>query len=181
MLIYINHNTNIYDKIVNNMKKPNQITEMKLIVNNFIPFNNSKLICFFGNIYIRKKTYDRWLKDEEKGRNENDKNHEMTHVKQAIKCHNSWILYYLHYIWLYLKNLPIINGIKMPYKFIEFELEAYAHQYDNNYNIIHKDGTDEWKMFKKLTLKQKKQLYKQYKESKLTFTNFINEKIIPIL
>lgn len=33
MLIYINHNTNIYDKIVNNMKKPNQITEMKLIVN----------------------------------------------------------------------------------------------------------------------------------------------------
>lgn len=49
MLIYINHNTNIYDKIVNNMKKPNQITEMKLIVNNFIPFNNSKLMCFFGN------------------------------------------------------------------------------------------------------------------------------------
>ena len=44
MLIYINHNTNIDDKIVNNMKKPNQITEMKLIVNNFIPFNNSKLI-----------------------------------------------------------------------------------------------------------------------------------------
>ena len=73
MLIYINHNTNIYDKIVNNMKKPSQITEMKLIVNNFIPFNNSKLMCFFGNIYIRKKTYDRWLKDEEKGRNEDDK------------------------------------------------------------------------------------------------------------
>lgn len=49
----------------------------------------------------------------------------------------------------------------------------------NNYNIIHKDGTDEWKMFKKLTLKQKKQFYKQYKESKLTFSNFINEVIIP--
>lgn len=67
----------------------------------------------------------------------------------------------------------------MPYKFVEFELEAYAHENDDNYNVIHKDGTDEWKMFKKLTLKQKKQFYKQYKESKLTFSNFINEVIIP--
>ena len=67
----------------------------------------------------------------------------------------------------------------MPYKFVEFELEASAHENDDNYNVIHKDGTDEWKMFKKLTLKQKKQFYKQYKESKLTFSNFINEVIIP--
>lgn len=166
-------------KIIRTMRKPNQVTEMKLVVNKIIPFNNYYLICFFGNIYIKLKSYKRWLKNEEKGANQKSKNHEMTHVKQAIKCHNSWICYYLHYVWLWLKNLPLINGFKMPYKFVEFELEAYAHENDDNYNVIHKDGTDEWKMFKKLTLKQKKQFYKQYKESKLTFSNFINEVIIP--
>lgn len=163
------------------MKKPNQIKEMEVKFNNFIPFDGFLCITFFGKMFIRNKNKQRWEDKEKKGQNRITKNHELTHAKQAIKRCNSWVMFYLLYVWQYLKNLPIINGFDMPYKFISIELEAFANENDDNYNIIHKDGTTGWKSYNKLTIKEKKQFYKQYKLSKKTFNTFILEIINPFL
>lgn len=157
------------------MKKPSEIKELELKFTKFIPFSGYYVMTFFGKMLVRESSKSRWEMNEKNGYNDVVRNHEMTHVRQAISTNDSWFSFYLKYIMMYLKNIPIINGFKMPYKFISFELEAYANETDLTYSKLHENGTDNWKKYDKLTLKQKKELYKQYKSSKLSFSSFVKE------
>ena len=63
-----------------------------------------------------------------------------------------------------------------------FELEAYANENDLDYNIVNKDGAIQWKQFKNISIKQRKQLWKIFKENKsMTFNHFINNHVMPLL
>lgn len=163
------------------MKKPSSLQELDVVFNYFIPFGNYLAMTFFGKIWIRHKHKAKWNADELKGNNKKTKNHEMVHVKQAILKKNSWFLFYLAYIWQYIKNAPIINGLDMPYKMVAFELEAYGNEYDYQYNEKYKNGTTNWKLYDKLTLKEKKKFYKNYKEQKISYNSFIKNNINPYL
>lgn len=103
--------------------------------------------------------------------------HETIHVRQAESTKNSWLVYYLKYIWQWLCNLPLIFvGWHMAYKFIPFELEAFANEmdYDYAYGVC-----DQWRLFKQLNLKEKKDYAKRYKSSHMIMRNFVNEVMLP--
>ena len=109
-------------------------------------------------------------------------NHELIHVKQSISTNNSWWKFYLLYIWEWFKANPLFNGFKFAYKMNPFELEAYANENDLEYNIVNKDGAIQWKQFKTISIKQRKQLWKFFKENKsMTFNYFVNNHVIPLL
>lgn len=163
------------------MTKPSDIICLIPSFRKFLPPKNFYALMMFGKIFINIKNQDKYYDNEKKGNNAYLKNHEMIHVQQAIKIHNSWILYYLLYIWFWLKNLPFIFDLDFAYKFIPFEMEAYYYEKDFTYTEIHRNGTDNYKFFNKFTLKEKRSLYKQYlsmkKEKFITFHDFLISKI----
>ncbi len=161
------------------MKRPSKIEKLEIKFNWLLPFGKFFLMCFFGKMWIKNRDKDRWEQKVKNGSAKYDENHEMMHVKQAVSTKDNWFLFYLYYIWYYLKNLPIINGFNMPYRMICFELEAYGNEYDLSYIDKCKDGAVNWKKYNSLTLKEKKALYKQYQASSLSFRNFIIKYINP--
>lgn len=69
-------------------------------------------------------------------------NHENIHVLQK-KSVKSWILFYILYIWYFLKLYLCTFNSDMSYRTIPFEAEAYINQNDMNYSLSH------WKDYKK--------------------------------
>ena len=139
--------------------KPNLIVEPVVKFNPFIPIGKLFIMMWKGKLLIKNKDKEKWEKYKNMQSGKEAINHEMYHIKQAVSTYNNWILYYIFYVWEYIKNLPIIFGFEFPYRFNAFELEAYANQ--------HKKVTiSNWKYYKKYTLKEKRKLWKQYKNMK---------------
>ena len=110
------------------------------------------------------------------------KNHEMIHLRQAQSCGDSWLRFYLLYIWYWLKNrvgllklhsrrsssaglLP--KGRKngsycvknAAYLLNPFEMEAYARMHDLDYL---QGPATEWRRYAKMKLKDRLKLYQKY-------------------
>lgn len=135
-----------------------------------------RAITLFGVVYCNKKEDIELINNSAKIDNEL-KCHETIHVRQAENTKNSWCLYYLNYIWQWICNLPLLfEGSIMPYKFIAYELEAYANETDYSYAY---GVCNNWRKFKKLSLKQKMNFAKKYNRSFKRFRDFIKETIIP--
>ena len=151
------------------MKKPSKIKVIRAKKAIFL-LPSFKAITLFGTIYCKRK------KDVE-AINESDsidsvlKCHEMIHVRQAENTGNSWFLFYLNYLWQWVRNLPLIFvSTHMVYKFIPYEIEAYANERNFYYPTL--SECSQWKTFKKLKMKEKRQYAKEYKKSKMTFWEF---------
>lgn len=161
------------------MQKPNKIITIIPSFRKFLPPKSFKAIMMFGKLFINIRDKEEFEKNEREGKNVYLKNHEMIHVKQAITTSNSWFLFYILYIWYWFKNLPLINGFDMPYKFIPFELEAYYHEDNLSYCEKYVNGTENYKHYK-FSLKEKRKIYKEYKEMKkikfITFHDFLHKK-----
>lgn len=159
--------------------KPSKIKKIVAKVNKFIcclPW--IKGMTLFGVVYTRKQQYADEINADVMTV---FKNHEKTHVKQAVSCHDSWILFYLKYGWGWLMNLPLIFiDSNAPYKFIPFELEAYSNQ--DNLSYSDRNEATEWKKWKTIKLKVRKSYaksyYKDYRKV-MSFTEFINEFMKP--
>ena len=159
------------------MKKPSNIKCVSAKKAWLLPSNFSA-ITLFGVVYCASK-----VRADEINKTENIdsrlESHETIHVRQAESTSDSWLIYYLKYIWYWLLNIPLIFiDLNAPYKFISFELEAYANQ-DNWYYCMGK--CEKWKKYNTLTLKQKRSLAKEYYSGKEYFANFINKNIDPLL
>lgn len=138
-----------------------------------------RAITLFGVVYCQSN-FDVQMINKTDEVDSDLKSHETIHVRQAQSKLNSWTLYYLSYIWKWICNLPIIfTGLYMPYKFIEFELEAFANETDHTYCT--NGPVYQWKEFKKLSLKDKWNFSKQYKKSHMLFKNFVKEIIVPYI
>ena len=107
------------------------------------------------------------------------KSHETIHLRQAQSTKDSWFLFYVRYIWEWICNLPLISvDVCAPYAFMPMEIEAYLNQ--DNWDYCTTNPTYQWKEFEKLTLKQKRELAKEYYSSKPKpyFTHFLYEKLM---
>ena len=160
------------------MKRPSEIKVVKAKNAWMLP-SSYRALTAFGTIYCND------FKDVELI-NKTDKIdstlkcHETIHVKQAENTKNSWWLFYLVYLWQWIKNLPLIFiKAHYAYYFISYELEAYANE--ENFEYGYHEAT-QWRMFEeKLSLKDKKKFAKEYKQSKMIFRDFVNKIIIPKL
>ena len=160
--------------------KPSKINLLKAKKALFL-FSGYRALTWKGIAYCKKES-DIQLINAQDTINSNFEAHEMTHVKQAESTHDSWFCFYILYIWYWLLNFPLfIYGTMMPYYFIPFELEAYNNEIDWNYST--NGAVYQWKKFKKLTLKEKLKLAKQYKErfNSIGFKQYVRKVIYPMI
>lgn len=144
-------------------KKPSKITELKAKKAWFLP-RHFRAITLFGTVYCN----DRKDIDNINTNNYSTKRlvtHETIHVKQAASTHNSWCLFYLLYVWYWIKNLPLaLMYSYAPYKLIPFEIEAFVNE--NKPEYINTDKCEGWKKYKKLKFNEKWTITKRIKYDK---------------
>lgn len=160
------------------MRKPSEIKVVRAKNAWMLP-SSYKALMAFGIIYCNDYT------DVEKINKTDEidstlKCHETIHVRQAENTKNSWILFYLNYLWQWIKNLPLIFvKVHYAYYFISYELEAYANETNFEYGY---NEAVQWRMFEeRLSIKDKKKFAKEYKKSKMIFRDFVNKIILPKL
>ena len=159
--------------------RPSKVADMPAVVNTFWLRKGYEGLTFFGKILApTQELADRFNGSADRAL----KNHEMIHLRQAQSCGDSWIRFYLLYIWYWLKNrvgllklhskrsssaglLP--KGRKnrpycvknAAYLLTPFEMEAYARMHDLDYL---QGPATEWRRYAKMKLKDRLKLYQKY-------------------
>ena len=120
--------------------------DLEVVEFKHFPFKGYKAMSWCGRIIHREGSSQV---------NETTLNHEKIHLMQAMMCNDSWIRYYLSYLWEWLK-CGFLAPLSANYMTSKYESEAYANEEDfeycNNY-----DGSN----LLKYTLKDRKKLYKE--------------------
>ena len=133
---------------------------MPAVVNTFWLPKGYEGLTFFGTILAPTQE----LADRFNASYNTLKNHEMIHLRQAQSCGDSWLRFYLLYIWYWTKNrIGLLRRKNRPcylrnaaYLLNPFEIEAYARMNDLNYL---KGETTEWRKYAKMPLKERMKLY----------------------
>lgn len=148
---------------------------MTAVFDGFWLRRNYQALTFFGFIVCRTEEMVSRLNEggrhEEgaKGRKDDDrqgralaimKNHETIHLRQAQACHNSWLCFYLLYIWYYVRALPQNRRLKnAAYVLNPFEMEAYSYERDLHYLDDKADGTNGWRDYARLSPRERLAMY----------------------
>ena len=137
--------------------RPSKITDMPAVVNTFWLRKGYEGLTFFGHILApTQELADRFNGSADRAL----KNHEMIHLRQAQSCGDSWIRFYLLYIWYWLTGLRMNRKMKhAAYLLNPFEMEAYARMHDLDY--LNGPAT-EWRRYAKMKLKDRLKLYQKY-------------------
>ncbi len=137
--------------------RPSKITDMPAVVNTFWLRKGYEGLTFFGHILApTQELADRFNGSADRAL----KNHEMIHLRQAQSCGDSWIRFYLLYIWYWLTGLRMNRKMKhAAYLLNPFEMEAYARMNDLDYL---KGPATEWRKYAKMKLKDRLKLYQKY-------------------
>ncbi|MCR5578093.1 MAG: hypothetical protein K6F74_02595 [Prevotella sp.] len=137
--------------------RPSKVVDMPAVVNTFWLRKGYEGLTFFGQILApTQELADRFNGSADRAL----KNHEMIHLRQAQSCGDSWIRFYLLYIWYWLKGLRMNRQMKhAAYLLNPFEMEAYARMNDLDYL---KGPATEWRRYAKMPLKERLKLYKKY-------------------
>ena len=136
--------------------RPSKVADMPAVVNTFWLRKGYEGLTFFGQIL----TPTQELADRFNAGLDEMKNHEMIHLRQAQSCGDSWLRFYLLYIWYWIKGLRMNRKMKhAAYLLNPFEMEAYARMNDLDYL---KGPATEWRIYAKMKLKDRLKLYKKY-------------------
>ena len=144
--------------------RPSRVVDMPAVVNTFWLPKGYEGLTFFGQILAPTQE----LADRFNASYDELKNHEMIHLRQAQACGDSWLRFYLLYIWYWAKNgvslmfcssgSAIRRQMKhAAYLLNPFEMEAYARM--NNLNYLKGDAT-EWRKYAKMPIKDRFAFYK---------------------
>ena len=130
---------------------------MPAVVNTFWLRKGYEGLTFFGHILApTQELADRFNGSADRAL----KNHEMIHLRQAQSCGDSWLCFYLLYIWYWLTGLRMNRKMKhAAYLLNPFEMEAYARMHDLDY--LNGPAT-EWRKYAKMKLKDRLKLYQKY-------------------
>lgn len=100
-------------------------------------------ITLFGIVFMRRSYIDA-INYLNSSRGQLLINHEKIHILQKKSIH-SWIIFYILYIWYFLKLYLSTFNWKMSYKTIPFELESY----NNEIKGLDKSNWRVWRMSNK--------------------------------
>lgn len=136
--------------------RPSRVVDMPAVVNTFWLPKGYEGLTFFGKILApNQQEADRFNAGISAL-----KNHEMIHLRQAQSCHDSWLRFYLLYIWYWLKGLRMRRKMKnAAYLLNPFEMEAYRRMYDLEYLNGCTDGATEWRRYAKMPLEERLRHY----------------------
>ena len=140
--------------------RPSKVVDMPAVVNSFWMRKGFDGLTFFGHILTPSEETANLFKVSPAM-----KNHEMIHLRQAQSCGDSWLRFYLLYIWYWFKiacfgGFAIRRKLKhAAYLLNPFEMEAYRHM--NNLNYLANNEANEWRQFAKMSIKERLKLYEQ--------------------
>ena len=140
--------------------RPSRVVDMPAVVNTFWLPKGYEGLTFFGHILAPTQAEA----DRFNSSYTSMKNHEMIHLRQAQACGDSWLRFYLLYIWYWLKNkIVLLRKRHRPcrlknaaYLLNPFEIEAYARMHDLDYL---KGPATEWRQYAKMPIKERMKLY----------------------
>lgn len=142
-------------RLVLKSKRPSHIREMKAVRDSFWLRPGYTALTFFG--YIVTSTQHE--ADIINQRYDGLKNHEMIHLRQAQDCHDSWTMFYLRYVWYYLRALPYNRKKRnAAYWMNPFEMEAYEHGDNLDYLNTRPKHGENWKKYARMPLKNRFEL-----------------------
>ena len=143
------------------IRRPSKYHDIEVRPNRFLPPKGYFAITFFGKILIRKENAKNWEQSSDSQSGKIMKHHEWIHVQQAVSTHDSWICFYLRYIYYFLKDKPLRHGGQTAYHANPFEMEAYIYESDLSYARNNPNGANGWRFFAAMTLPQRLEiLYK---------------------
>jgi len=127
---------------------------MPVVKNSFWLRPGYQAMTFFGFI-VAATTQDA---EAMRNRASDLKRHEMIHLRQAQSAGDSWVRFYLLYIWYYLRALPQNRRMRnAAYLLNPFEMEAYRHMHDLDYL----DGpATEWRRWAKMKPRERLNILK---------------------
>ena len=141
-------------------RRPSRVEEMEAVSDSFWLGKNYSALTFFGRIVVHSKKDADHL-NRHTSTDNRIKRHETIHLRQAQACHNSWLCFYILYIWYYLRALPQNRHRRNAAYYINpFEMEAYAHDGDNSYLEKCRDGANGWREYAKMNPRERLQLAK---------------------
>ena len=140
--------------------RPSRVVDMPAVVNTFWLPKGYEGLTFFGHILAPSQAEA----DRFNSGYSTMKNHEMIHLRQAQACGDSWLRFYLLYIWYWLKNkIVLLHKRYRPcrlknaaYLLNPFEIEAYGKMHDLDY--LNGPAT-EWRRYAKMPIKERMKLY----------------------
>ena len=141
--------------------RPSKVVDMPAVVNTFWLRKGYEGLTFFGHILAPTQE----LADAFNAKPNALKNHEMIHLRQAQSCGDSWLRFYILYIWYWLRTV-CFGGFAVrrqmkhaAYLLNPFEIEAYAHMHDLDY--LAKGEATEWRRYAKMSLNDRLRLYQK--------------------
>ncbi len=138
--------------------RPSKVVDMPAVVNTFWLRKGFEGLTFFGKILTPTQA----LADEFNAGFNALKNHEMIHLRQAQSCGDSWVRFYLLYLWYWLRALPANRQLRHgAYLLNPFEMEAYRHMNDLHYLDHCEVGAQEWRHYAQMPLKQRLWIYQK--------------------
>ena len=126
-------------------RRPSLIKNMPVIRNSFWLRKGYAALTFFGTVIASTK------EDAKEFENQKStlRNHEMIHLRQAQSTHDSWLMFYLLYVWYSLKLLPQSRKMKNAIYWLNpFEMEAYQHE--NDLHDLDNHVADEWRQYARM-------------------------------
>lgn len=141
--------------------RPSKVVDMPAVVNSFWMRKGFEGLTFFGHILTPSEETANLFKVSPAM-----KNHEMIHLRQAQACHDSWLCFYLLYLWYWLKTLCVGFSVRRQLKHAAyllnpFEMEAYKHMNDADYLARCEGGAQEWRKYAKMSLRQRLEMIKR--------------------
>ena len=140
------------------IRRPSKCQHIQIETSRFLPPKGYYAITFFGKILIREHNAENWKRNFETKSGKIMLNHEWIHVRQAVSTHNSWICFYIRYVFYYLKNRPLRNGQRFAYYTNPFEVEAYSFEADLSYTHDKPNGANGWRTFAAMPLNERKEI-----------------------
>lgn len=138
-------------------RRPSRLADMPAVRNAFWVKRGYEALTFFGTVL----THSQEEAERMNSRYDELKNHEMIHLHQARATHDSWLCFYVLYLWYWLKALPYNRRMRnAAYLLNPFEMEAYRHMYDLDYLRRLPDGkATEWRRYRQLSMDERRMLY----------------------
>ena len=142
------------------VSRPSRIASMRVMVDGAWLRRGYQAITFFGTIVAATEADARLMRREDDSMNR----HEMIHLRQAQSTHDSWLLFYVLYLWYYLRALPQNRRMKnAAYRINPFEMEAYRHMDDPHYlDQCREKGANGWRKYAKMSPKERLKLITNY-------------------
>ncbi|MBQ9357197.1 MAG: hypothetical protein IJT98_07920 [Prevotella sp.] len=144
-------------KLVFTARSPKNTTGIKAVKDGFWLGKSYDAMMFFGYIV----THTQKDADYFNSHDSSMKRHETIHLLQARSTHNSWLCFYILYIWYYARAIGLNRRHKgAAYRLNPFEMEAYGHMHDPKYIEKCQLGANEWQTYAKMKPKERLKMSK---------------------